>query len=91
MYTPKKIKSLMPKPLQDEFLVHQGFYDYLFDNKEITKEKGKQRFDQIIEDITEILEPGYSIYVTGHRYVTTQFYCLVDSYRRQESHHVFLF
>ena len=55
----------MPKPLQDEFLVHQGFYDYLFDNKEITE--GKQRFDQIIEDITEILEPGYSIYVTGHR------------------------
>ncbi len=68
METPKKIKEKMEGPLQKHLLVHKGFYNYLFDNNKI---RGQQRYDNIISDIREALkdEEGYSIYVTGHRYV----------------------
>lgn len=54
--------------LQKRVLVHKGFYDYLFDNNRMD---GKQRYDMIIDDIEAAMngEEGYSVYITGHRYV----------------------
>jgi len=53
----------MEGKLQDNLLVHKGFYDYLFDNDRMD---GDQRYDMILKDIKAIIEPGYSVYVTGH-------------------------
>ena len=68
MRTPKKIKDTMKGVLQKRVLVHKGFYDYLFDNNRMD---GKQRYDMIIDDIEAAMngEEGYSVYITGHRYV----------------------
>jgi hypothetical protein len=60
MKTPKSLKGKSNKDL----LVHKGFYEYLFDNKEIIA--GKQRYDKIISDLEPLLEDGYKIWVTGH-------------------------
>lgn len=68
MWTPDRIRHLMDEKLKKNVLVHKGFFDYLFNNQ--LMDKGKQRFDQIIDDMRKNLEPGYSIYVTGHRYAT---------------------
>lgn len=40
--------------------------EYLFDNDKIA---GEQRYDRIVDDIRPLMEEGYSVYVTGHRYV----------------------
>ena len=68
MRTPKKIKDKMKGVLQKRVLVHKGFYDYLFHNERMD---GKQRYDEIIDDIEAAMngEKGYSVYITGHRYV----------------------
>jgi hypothetical protein len=66
--TPKKIKDKMKGVLQERVLVHKGFYDYLFDNNRMD---GHQRYDKIVDDIESAMngEEGYSVYITGHRYV----------------------
>jgi hypothetical protein len=42
------------------------FSEYLFDNKFVD---GQQRYDDICNDVEPLLEEGYSLYITGHRYV----------------------
>merc|ERR1719491_338565 len=49
--------------LQEHIYVHDGFYEYLFENKRRIK---KQVYDKIVEDIKPLMEDGYSVYVTGH-------------------------
>lgn len=65
METPKKIVGLMKGILQERVLVHEGFYNYLFDNSRM---RFSQRYDNIISDIKAALgnEKGYSVYITGH-------------------------
>lgn len=68
LWTPDKIKDKMAG---EKYLpVHRGVYNYLFNNKYTN---GVQRYDKIVGDIRAILDnekgKGYSVYVTGHRYV----------------------
>ena len=42
------------------------FSDYLFENK---RRKDIQIYTRIVEDVKPLIEDGYSVYVTGHRYV----------------------
>ena len=63
----KKIKGL------HRFVMNDGphvfsFVEYIFDNDEITA--GRQRYDMILDDIKPYMKDGYSLYVTGHRYVS---------------------
>lgn len=44
------------------------FVEYIFDNSEVTV--GKQRYDMILDDIKPFMKEGYSLYLTGHRYVS---------------------
>lgn len=59
----------MKGKLKERLLVHNGFYKYLFDNDRM--EDGKQRYDSVIADIETAIngEEGYSVVVSGHRYV----------------------
>jgi len=64
MRTPKLLKDKMKGKAKEFLPVHQGFFEYLFDNKKIID--GEQRYDMILSDIKPILEEGYEIFVTGH-------------------------
>ena len=68
MDTPELIRDKMEGVLQNRILVHSGFYNYLFENSRLD---GDERFESIVSDITKVIggEEGYSVYVTGHRYV----------------------
>jgi len=68
MHTPKLIREKMEKPLNESVSVHQGFYNYLFNNSQIEEVDGIQRYEQIRKDVKPLLkgEEGYSLYVTGH-------------------------
>mmetsp|Transcript_19264 Transcript_19264/g.28504 ORF Transcript_19264/g.28504 Transcript_19264/m.28504 type:complete len:438 (+) Transcript_19264:60-1373(+) len=63
--TPKLIQDKMDGRLKKRVLVHEGYYNYLFDNKRLD---GDQQFDKIEKTIKELLtgEKGYSVHVTGH-------------------------
>jgi len=39
-----------------------SFLDYIFDNEEANI----QRFDQIMSDLEDVMEPNYELFVTGH-------------------------
>ena len=69
--TPKQIRDKMEGILQKRVLVHRGLYEYLFKNEYTNIEGEPERYDKIIDDIKKAMngEAGYSIYVTGHRYV----------------------
>jgi len=65
MQTPPLIRDKMKGNLKDRVLVHRGFYNYLFENERIEK----QRDDLIRKDIKPLIEDeeeDYSVYVTGH-------------------------
>lgn len=64
MPTPPLLKDKMKGKLSNRLLMHKGFYEYLFHNEEIVE--GPESFDQMLIDIQNVLEDGYSIYVTGH-------------------------
>jgi hypothetical protein len=61
--TPKKIRNKMNGKVKDRVTVHEGFYNYLFDNKRIN---GEQRYDQICDDLQSLVEDDYNVYITGH-------------------------
>lgn len=63
MKTPKKIRDKMKGKLKERVYVHEGFYEYLFDNEKL---EGQQRYDEILADVEPLMEEGYSLYVTGH-------------------------
>jgi len=63
MKTPTLVKDKLKGKLKEYVLVHEGFYEYLFDNDKIA---GEQRYDRIVDDIRPLMEEGYSVYVTGH-------------------------
>lgn len=63
MWTPSLIADKMEGEFKENMLVHEGFYEYIFDNHQ---KKGDQRYDEIIRDIKKVIEEGYSVYVTGH-------------------------
>jgi len=57
-------------------LTTESIPDYLFNN---AREKGQQKYDEILDDLKDLMEEGYSVYVTGHRYVTMDLFCFGDS------------
>jgi len=63
MDTPEKVKDKMKGKTKERVLVHRGFSNYLFDN---AREKGQQKYDEILDDLKDLMEEGYSVYVTGH-------------------------
>uniref|UniRef100_A0A7S0PWN4 Fungal lipase-type domain-containing protein n=1 Tax=Asterionellopsis glacialis TaxID=33640 RepID=A0A7S0PWN4_9STRA len=72
MRTPKLLKRIMDDESDgkgaEHVLVHQGFYNYLFNND--VKETGKQQYDEVVAALYKVLkEPKYQAYkavVTGH-------------------------
>jgi len=44
-------------------LTTESIPDYLFNN---AREKGQQKYDEILDDLKDLMEEGYSVYVTGH-------------------------
>jgi len=62
--TPAKVKDRMEGSLKDKLDVHEGFYEYLFDDK--LGPDDKQKFDWILEDIKGFVDDGYKIFVSGH-------------------------
>ena len=42
------------------------FSDYLFNNTDVVN---GQRYARILADIEPLMEEGYSLYITGHRYI----------------------
>jgi len=63
MDTPEKVKDKMKGKTKERVLVHRGFSNYLFNN---AREKGQQKYDEILDDLKDLMEEGYSVYVTGH-------------------------
>jgi len=63
--TPPNVKDKMEGILQEQVMVHRGFYNYLHENP---KMEGDQQGFKIYEDIKEALgkEEGYTLHVTGH-------------------------
>lgn len=62
MKTPSVLKNDKNNGIDDKIFVHNGFYDYIFDNEEANI----QRFDQIMSDLEDVMEPNYELFVTGH-------------------------
>lgn len=67
MKTPNLVRDKMKGALKENVIVHRGYYRYIFDNKKVN---GKQRYDQIQDDIKSLIKEGnpdgYKIYVAGH-------------------------
>lgn len=64
MKTPKLIADKLDGGLKKHILVHEGYYNFLFNNKFID---GEQKFDRIVDTIKDVLEDDYSVCITGHR------------------------
>jgi len=67
MKTPALVSKKLEPKYQEHISVHEGFYDYLFDNDDVIEEKGqRQRIDEILDDVRDVVEEGYTIHVAGH-------------------------
>jgi len=62
--TPGLIRDKLDEDLKEHVNVHEGFHDYLFENKR--RKDGIQIYTRIVEDLEPLMEDGYSVYVTGH-------------------------
>lgn len=62
--TPALIREKLDEDLKEHVYVHDGFHDYLFENKR--RKDGIQIYTRIVEDVKPLIEDGYSVYVTGH-------------------------
>ncbi|OEU06672.1 alpha/beta-hydrolase [Fragilariopsis cylindrus CCMP1102] len=60
--TPALIREKLDEDLKEHVYVHEGFHDYLFENKR----RSIQIYTRIVEDVKPLIEDGYSVYVTGH-------------------------
>mmetsp|Transcript_16220 Transcript_16220/g.44910 ORF Transcript_16220/g.44910 Transcript_16220/m.44910 type:complete len:442 (-) Transcript_16220:334-1659(-) len=66
--TPERIADSLEGRLKERIFVHNGFYDYINNNR-VRENKGKeQRLKQIMDEVESLMkdEEGYSFYVTGH-------------------------
>ena len=50
-----------------EFELYPSFLDYLNENEKLD-ERTLQRYERIMEDVESLMEDGYDLCVTGHRY-----------------------
>eukprot|EP00565_Helicotheca_tamesis_P003966 CAMPEP_0185730382 /NCGR_PEP_ID=MMETSP1171-20130828/9717_1 /TAXON_ID=374046 /ORGANISM="Helicotheca tamensis, Strain CCMP826" /LENGTH=507 /DNA_ID=CAMNT_0028399413 /DNA_START=110 /DNA_END=1633 /DNA_ORIENTATION=- len=67
METPSQLQDANEE-LPKEVNIHQGFYEYLFDNSERGEQFAEQRYEEVLNDVLPILKenPGYKLYITGH-------------------------
>jgi len=70
MLTPVLAKEETRESSKEHVFVHRGLYGDIFNNKELAEDHQKQRYNQIIEEITSLIGEGnphgYKIYIAGH-------------------------